>query len=220
MMNLSDGRAVINLQKLKAYGGGISGRFVANGRSGSSVGGKLQVDKVQVQPIIEGLLGVNPLVGVANVQVEFLGVASSQSEIMQSLSARGTFSMKDGYLSGVDLDRGNREANSADAIPRKTTAFNSLKATFEMADGALTTKSLALVGSDFAARGSGEIDFGNQTLNYHFVPTLLEENVGEVGQSDIHIVQGPWASPKYIVRPTSARSEGHLNGGVAPENLE
>ena len=50
-------RAVLDIARMAAYGGAVSGPFVINGRGGLSVGGDLSASGVAVQPLLKDAAG-------------------------------------------------------------------------------------------------------------------------------------------------------------------
>ncbi|APX10484.1 AsmA family protein [Tateyamaria omphalii] len=186
-------RMVFELREVAAYGGTLVGEFVVNNRSGLSVGGKMNMRGLALQPFLRDAADLEMLTGQANMDLNFLGVGQTVDAIMRSLSGGGSFNVAQGTIEGIDLDgllkfgRGNG----------RTTVFDAMSASYRMDGGNLFNDDLLVVLRSFEARGNGRIGLGQQDIDYLFTPTALK---GEDGP-DLAIpvrIRGPWADPKIL----------------------
>ena len=181
-------RMVFELREIQAYEGVVSGEFVMNNRSGLSVGGKLFVQQIGMQPLLRDAIGIERLTGSGDAELSFLGVGSSVDTIMRSLSGQGAIRIGAGTIKGIDLDRLMKTGNGSGG----TTIFDSLGATFTMNEGNLQNDDLLLALRNFEARGAGRIGLGAQDLDYTFTPVALKLNEGKGLAIPVRI-RGPWS---------------------------
>jgi AsmA protein len=185
---------VLELTKVTAYGGSVTGQLVANNRSGLSVGGDLRATNVGLKAALGELAGFEQLDGKADSEIKFLGVGGSVDAIMRSLSGQGTLEMGQGVISGFDLDKLMRSGDSSGG----TTVFDSLTASYTIAGGNLLNDDLLLKLPKIQADGTGRVGLGDQDIDYLFTPVLLRSDDRQ-GLSIPVRLKGPWANVK--IRP-------------------
>jgi AsmA protein len=184
-------RAVAELTQLSGYGGTITGRMVANNRSGLSVGGALTAEGLEMQDLLKDTAGITRFTGAADATLEYLGVGNSMHAIMNSLSGKGSLSMGRGTIQGIDLDKLMRSGLGTGG----TTVFDSLTASFTMDQGSLFNPDLLLKLPALSATGEGRIGIGPRDLDYLFTPQIESINSGK-GLAIPVRVRGPWSSPR------------------------
>ena len=184
-------RMVATLQEVMAYGGTVTGEFVANNRSGLSVGGRMTGTGLQLQGLLSDLAGITRLTGAAQAELQFLGVGQSLDAIMRSLSGKGAVSVGRGTIEGIDLDRLMRSGD----MGAGTTVFDSLTASYTMEGGNLRNDDLLMSLPAVEARGAGRVGLGARDLDYLFTPKALRVNDGR-GLSIPVRIRGPWSSPR------------------------
>ncbi|MCZ4366261.1 AsmA family protein [Sulfitobacter dubius] len=185
-------RMVFDLQDMNVYGGKVAGEFVMNNRSGLSVGGKLTAQSVQMRDLLEDTAGVTRFTGDGTAALSFLGSGQSLDAIMRSLSGNGTLSMGRGTIAGIDLDAllGSVDAEGG------STVFDSMEATFDIAQGVLRNDDLLMLLPNFNATGAGQVNLGARTLDYTFTPKALRVNASRGGLAVPVRITGPWADPQ------------------------
>lgn len=187
-------RAVLYLQDVAAYGGQISGDLVANNRAGLSVGGRLALQNVDMQALLQAMLGMGRLQATGQGQLQFLGSGASMAQIMRSLSGQGQLATGRGVISGFDLDRLMRGDTSGGG----TTVFDEMSASFAISGGVLRNDDFAMALPFASASGAGQIDLGAQRLDYTFTPRALQARGGKGLAVPVRLV-GPWAKPDIRV---------------------
>lgn len=190
-LNIERSRAVFTIRELAGYQGGFSGEFVMNNRSGLSVGGKLRGTGVEAKDLLTDLAGVDRLSGKADTEIQFLGVGQSLDAIAKSLEGSGRFGFGRGVISGIDLDKLMRSGDGTGG----TTIFDRLAATYSMQGGVLKNNDLALELPLLRASGEGRVNLGAQTLDYTFIPKLLENETRQGLAIPVQI-KGPWSNPR------------------------
>lgn len=187
-------RAVIDIERLEAYGGRITGDFVMNNRAGLLVGGRLNAADVDMQALLGAAAGLRRFKADGNARVEFLGVGNSIDAILRSLKGSGQLSTGRGVIDGIDLDRLMR----GDMTTGGTTVFDTMGASFAMASGVLTNKDLSLKTPIAKATGQGQVDIGQQSLDYTITPISITARDGR-GLAVPVRVRGAWSNPKISI---------------------
>ena len=197
LMTLERARAVFDLRELAVYGGGITGEFVVNGRSGLSLGGNLRFAGIDLQPMLRGLAGYDRLTGTGDVAVKFLAVGNSEAALMQGLLGSGTLSLTRGEVSGVDVPGMLRTLDTSYVGAGAKTVYDAVTGSFVVDGGVLANDDLVLDAPGLTASGRGTIGIGARDLDYRIRPTALADTAGAGGISVPLLITGTWANPKF-----------------------
>lgn len=190
-VTLERSRAVVGLQDVRAYDGRLSGEFVANNRSGLSVGGDLSAEGIDLERFLSGAMDITRFSATANGNLQFLGVGQSVHAIMNSLSGEGRIGTGRGVISGFDLDRLMRSGD----VTGGTTVFDEMSASFTMDAGNLYNRDLAMRLPLARAEGAGRVGLGARDIDYLFTPVLLEGETSRGLAIPVRI-RGAWADPR------------------------
>jgi AsmA protein len=190
-ITLDRSRAVVGLKDVRAYGGRMTGEFVANNRSGLSVGGDLSAEDIDLERFLSDAMGITRFSATGGGTVQFLGVGQSVHEIMHSLSGEGRIGTGRGVISGIDLDRLMRSGN----VTGGTTVFDEMSASFTMDEGNLYNRDLTMRLPLARAEGTGRVGIGARDIDYLFTPVLLEGDTTRGLAIPVRI-RGAWADPR------------------------
>lgn len=202
---LKSGRLDAALSQISLYGGNAQARLILDGAA--------QVPALQMTLDAKGFNGLRLLhdyagldrfEGIAGTSLNIAAKGRSQAELVSTLKGTGSFSFTNGAIRGIDVEAmvknvgtniltGWRQGSDA------KTPFNSLSASFTIANGIATTNNLNFASSVMTVSGGGAIDLPRQALNLKVSPNLnLAQAPGLdlAGLSVPIIVKGPWASPK------------------------
>jgi len=190
-ITLDRSRAVVGLQEVRAYDGRVTGEFVANNRSGLSVGGDLSAEGIDLERFLGDAMDITRFSATASGTLQFLGVGQSVHAIMNSLSGEGRIGTGRGVISGIDLDRLMRSGE----VTGGTTVFDEMSASFTMEDGNLYNRDLAMRLPLARATGEGRVGLGARDIDYLFTPVLLEGETRRGLAIPVRI-RGAWADPR------------------------
>ena len=221
LVTVDRARAVVDIREMQAYGGQISGDFVANGRGGLSVGGRLNFAGLQTEPLLTDLAGWDRLVSTGDFEIEFLGVGNSVDAIMKSLKGNGALELGKGELRGLDIAGMLRSLDPGYVGEGQKTIFDGMAGTFSIAGGVVSNSDLKLVAPYLTASGAGEIGLGDRTLDYRLRPTALAAADGTGGVMVPLLITGPWAKPRFRLDLESiAREKMEAEAKAAAARLE
>lgn len=192
-VTVDSARAVATILQAEAFGGALVGQFVANNRNGLSVAGEMDGKTVAIQSLLTDMAGFDRMRGAGNTQLSFLGVGQSVDAIMRSLSGRAALDIGQGDITGFDLASLFGGGDAVEAVgDRATTIFQSLEATFDIANGVMRNDDLLITANLFEATGLGEIDLGRQRVDYTLRPRVFENDL--TGGFSIPVrIEGPWS---------------------------
>lgn len=133
------------------------------------------------------------------------GRGASQAAIMKSLSGAGDFKLVDGQLSGVDLSAllsGLDQALANRSIPSgigpsQFTKFKDLIGLVKIQNGVASIDKFSLQGLGVLAEGRGQIDLGNQSIDFGLRPRLTGESASNIAAFGIPIeIKGGFGDAK------------------------
>ena len=187
-------RAVFDLREVAAFGGQVTGEFVMNNRAGLSVGGNLRTRGVDLLSLLTELAEYRRLQGLANADLQFLGVGNTLHDIMTSLRGEGALAFSQGEIIGFDLAGMLRNLDMSYMGEGNRTVYQSINGTFTIADGVLRNEDLRLEASRFSVTGRGQVGLGARNLDYRIVPAAVR------GDDTLRVplmITGPWDAPRF-----------------------
>lgn len=163
----------------------------------SEATGKLT--NVAARPALSDLAAVQSVAGIASGSFEFRTQGANWGEFVQGLTARGSFSVANGTLSGLDV---NDLASLVDApaLPLAPGAgsmpFGKLSATVTLDSGIIETKDAVVSGANYRIDVKGWASLASGLVNA--TATLAPPAVGSVPGKAIPIaISGNWRRPLF-----------------------
>ncbi len=196
-LKLQAGRAVVNLTKIEAYDGVITGKYVLNTRKTLSMSANIKASGIKLQPLLVNLTGFDRLIAKADMSFGVLTSGDSMDAMMQRLSGSGKISVGAGEILGLDLVGMLRNLDASYRGAGSRTIFSSISGSFDISGGVLNNKDLKFVNPIVTAAGDGQIGLGTQTLTYRITPVAFRNGAGKGGISVPVLLTGPWSKIKY-----------------------
>ena len=137
----------------------------------------------------QGLLGAvanfTKLSGNTGTTMSIKGAGRSQAEIMRSLSGDGNFELAEGVVTGVDVEQFTSNFSGIDSIlqtralpagigPSYNTPFDKIAGLFTVKNGVVTIGDFALTADNVLAEGAGNLDLGQQRVDFSLRPRLKD----------------------------------------------
>ncbi len=193
-VRLRGGALRLTLNKIRVYGGVITGVVSFTGGNAVSFNSDIKASGVQLEPLLGKLMDLHKLTGSGNTTLKMSGKGGSLYQIMHSLSGNGTLRIDKGSFKGIDLAAMMRNLKQAFGGFDGATEFTSLTGTFQMKKGVLQNVDMLMVSPLFKAEGKGRINVGDQNMTYTVTPSSLSENAKFSVPVDI---TGPWSNLKF-----------------------
>ncbi|HKJ71153.1 MAG TPA: AsmA family protein [Gammaproteobacteria bacterium] len=214
-----DGRGgQLRLHPLSArlYGGGYSGDVRLDARGDTPrVDLNEHLSGVAVGPLMEDAIGKAYFTGSGDVTADLTFRGAETGAMLRSLNGRGSYTLRDGTVAGVDLGRalsaaaaalgkGNGPSGKADG-----TAFRELKGTAVVKDGRVHSDDLSLRSSALDVAGKGFVDLPEARVDYGLSADIREgAGVRELQGLTVPIrIEGPVAGPRVKVDLAQAIKE-------------
>jgi len=211
------GIATLSPFSANLYQGSMSGTLKVDARATPSIAFKQNMKNVLVGPLLVDAIHNDMLSGMGTVNIDVTTQGNTVSMLKKSLSGNSSLNLADGALKGVDIAGSIRELKNkvnilktkdSNSDKAKKTDFSELTATFDIKNGIAHNEDLAMKAPVLRlAKGDskGDIDIGNEKINYLAKPTIVKSLKGQGGAdldslSGISIpvkITGTFSDPKY-----------------------
>ena len=218
-LGLKAGEGIATLSPFAAnlYNGSMSGTLRVDARATPSIAFKQNMKGVSVGPLMVDAIKNDMLSGTGTVNIDVTTQGNTVGALKKGLMGNASLNLADGAIKGVDIAGSIRELKNKVNIlgtketssdKNKKTDFSELTATFDIKNGVAHNEDLAMKAPVLRlAKGDskGDIDIGNERINYLAKPTVVKSLKGQGGAdldslSGIAIpvkITGTFADPKY-----------------------
>lgn len=211
------GVAMLSPFSANLYQGSMSGLLKVDARSTPSIAFKQNMKNVSIGPLLVDAINNDMLSGKGTVDVDVTTSGNTVGALKKALAGNSSLNLADGALKGVDIAGSIRELKNkvnilktkdASADKSKKTDFSELTATFNIKNGVAHNEDLAMKAPILRlAKGDsrGDIDIGNESINYLAKPTIVKSLKGQEGADLDSLVgfaipvkiTGTFSSPKF-----------------------
>jgi uncharacterized protein involved in outer membrane biogenesis len=216
-LKAGDGVATLSPFSANLYKGSMAGTLKVDARATPNIAFKQNMKGVSVGPLMVDAINNDMLSGTGTVNIDVTTAGNTVSALKKGLLGNASLNLADGAIKGVDIAGSIRDLKSkvnilgkkdASADKTKKTDFSELTATFDIKNGVAHNEDLAMKAPILRlAKGDsrGDIDIGNEKINYLAKPTVVKSLKGQGGAdldelSGIAIpvkITGTFADPKY-----------------------
>ena len=202
----------VNISPLSAnlYQGSMSGSIAVN--AAATVPGfaiRQSLSGVQLGPLLKDAADLDMVEGKGNVSLNMTTQGNTVSALKKGLNGTAALNLADGVIKGVDLTklvRGAQNLEQGGGIqtlkPGKDdkTAFNELKASFKVSNGVAHNDDLLVTSQSLRVTGNGDVNIGNDSVNYMAKATVAESVDGKGGSVTVPVqLNGPFTDLKFKV---------------------
>ena len=225
-LKISSRNGVLNLDpfSMSLYEGTVKSKATVDVRRNTpATKFSLQMNGVEVHPLLKDLKDKDFLEGSTRAQLALAMKGDSPEKIKQTLSGKGEFYIEDGAIVGVDLAAMARNVKSAFGLAGKEaqkprTDFAELSAPFTLTNGEFNTTNTSLKNPFLRLKAKGKADLVDETLDFRVKPKFVSTMKGQgdkTSQSGLSVpvlVTGTFSSPKF--RPDL---EGMIKKGLTED---
>lgn len=215
-LKASDGVATLSPFSANLYNGSMNGTLKVDARSTPNIAFKQNMKSVSISPLMVDAINNDMLSGTGTMNIDITTQGNTIGALKKGLAGNAALNLADGAIKGVDIAGSIRETkNKVNVFKKETgadkskkTDFSELTATFDIKNGVARNEDLAMKAPVLRlAKGDskGDIDIGNEKINYLAKPTVVKSLKGQGGAdlddlSGISIpvkITGTFAEPKY-----------------------
>ncbi|MBK7898305.1 MAG: AsmA family protein [Azonexus sp.] len=177
------------------YGGTLAGSIGVNANN-NEFAIKQALNNVAIEPLLKDALQKDPLEGRGTVNVDVTTRGDTVPALKKALAGSANLVLKDGAVKGINLAKtlrdlkgklGAKESATADADGREKTDFSELTASFRIANGVAHNEDLDMKSPFLRLGGKGDIDIGNDRLDYLAKVSVVASSKGQEGKDLDHL---------------------------------
>lgn len=204
-----NGQVIVSPVSANLYQGSVSGSIAINAAQkipGFAV--KQSLDSIDIGPLLKDAVNLDMLEGRGDVDLNITTQGNTVSGLKKALNGAVGINLADGAVKGINIARKLREfgkggSDTETANKSEKTDFSEMKATFKIKNGVAHNEDLSLKSPLLRLSGKGDIDIGNDSINYLAKATLAGTLEGQGGKDVVGGVtvpvrlSGPYTDLKY-----------------------
>jgi AsmA protein len=193
-VKLADGKLEISPHSAGLYGGTLAGTLTADA-NGNRIAVKESAQNVAIGALLRDVAQKDVLDGRGNITLDVQTAGGTVPALKKALAGSARIEMKDGAIKGVNLADSARNVKSALGAkqakpdPSQKTDFSEMSASFKIANGVARNDDLKAASPFLRLGGAGNIDIGNNGIDYLAKATLAATTKGQGGR-DVANVAG------------------------------
>ena len=193
-IKLADGKLDVSPHSANLYGGTLAGTLTADA-DGNKIKVKEAVQNVALGTLLRDIAQKDVLEGRGNVTLDVQSAGGSVSALKKALAGSARVEMKDGAIKGVNLADSARNLKAAlgakqtKADASQKTDFSEMNASFKITKGVAHNDDLKAQSPFLRLGGAGNLDIGNNGIDYLAKATLAATTKGQGGR-DVANVAG------------------------------
>ncbi|MBA3007538.1 MAG: AsmA family protein [Proteobacteria bacterium] len=208
----------VNLSPLSAnlYDGSMSGSLAVNAQATPIIAIKQNLTGINVAPLTKDAANLDTLEGRGNIGMDLTMQGNTVSEMKKAMHGIISVNLVDGSIKGINIAKHLRDAKNIlsmggastqtqSANNAEKTDFSELKATFKVNKGVAHNDDLSLKSPLLRVLGSGDINIGNDSMDYLAKATLANTLKGQGGQFNVSGItvpvraKGPFSDLQYTL---------------------
>ncbi|HEY6093919.1 MAG TPA: AsmA family protein [Gallionellaceae bacterium] len=194
----------------KLYQGSVDGSITLNAaQKVPSVAIRQSLDGVVIGPLLKDAVNLDMLDGKGDVNLNITTQGNTVSALKKALNGSAGVSLADGAVKGINIakklrefgGRGGDQTESANKAEK--TDFSEMKASFKIKNGVAHNEDLSLKSPLLRVSGKGDVDIGNDRIDYLTKATLAGTLEGQGGRDVVGgltvpvRLSGPYTDLKY-----------------------
>ena len=229
-LRLANGRLEISPHSAQLYQGSLAGALSADA-NGNRYTFKETLSAVNIGPLLKDVADKDLLEGRGNLALDVSAAGTSVGALKKALNGTARLDLKDGAIKGINLAETLRKAKSAlsargateqGASRQEKTDFSELSASFVIRNGVAHNEDLSLKSPFLRLTGAGDINVGNDSIDYLAKAAVVASASGQGGQDLANLkgvtvpvrLSGPYDALKYRI------DFGAMVGEVAKEKAK
>lgn len=221
------GLVVVNPLSANLYQGSMNGSLSVNAAATPVIAVDQRLSSINVAALTRDAAGFDTLEGRGNVGMSLSMQGNTVSSMKKALNGSLSLNLADGAVKGINIARKLRDAQSMlgksqtqAANQSEKTDFSELKATFKVNNGVAHNDDMSLKSPLLRLSGNGDINVGQDSMNYLAKATLAKTLEGQGGRDNVGgitvpvRISGPFSDLKYTL------DFGAMVGEAAKQKVE
>jgi AsmA protein len=211
-----NGLITISPLSTNLYQGSMNGSLKLNAQTTPHITINQSLNGINIAPILKDAVNFDTLEGKGNVALNLTAQGNTMSALKKALNGSMSLSLTDGAIKGINIAKTLRDAQGMLSMKGATaqthsvnkaekTDFSELKASFKVNNGLAHNDDLLLKSPLLRLKGNGDINIGNDTINYLTNATLAKTLTGQGGKDIVGGItvpvrlSGPFNNLKYTL---------------------
>lgn len=192
-MKLANGKLEVTPHSANLYGGTLAGALTAEA-DGNRIHIKETAQNVALGALLRDVAQKDVLEGRGNVNLDVTTAGGTVTALKKALAGSARVEMKDGAIKGVNLADSARNVKSALSAKQQKpdasqkTDFSEMSASFKIAGGVARNDDLKAASPFLRLGGAGNLDIGNNSIDYLAKATLAATTKGQGGRDVANVV--------------------------------
>ncbi len=193
-VKLADGKLEVSPHSANLYGGTLAGALTADA-NGNRIAVKESAQGIGIGALLKDAAQKDVLDGRGNITLDVQTAGGTVTALKKALAGSARVEMKDGAIKGVNLADSARNiktalgGKAAKPDPTQKTDFSEMSASFKIANGVAHNDDLKAASPFLRLGGAGNLDIGNNGIDYLAKATLAATTKGQGGR-DVSQVAG------------------------------
>lgn len=211
------GRVDVSPIAANLYQGTLAGGMSVQAAGTPVIAVKQNLSGINVGPLLKDAANFDSLEGKGNLSVDVNGQGNTVTAIKKALAGNAAIKLTDGAIKGINIAGSIRSAKaklgslkgeqSQAASQTEKTDFSELTGTFNIKNGVAHNNDLSGKSPLLRLGGEGNIDIGNEMLDYLVKATIVATTAGQGGKELMDLkgltvpvkLTGPFTSPQYKI---------------------
>lgn len=204
----------VNVSPLSAnlYQGSMNGSLSVNAQATPAIAINQKLTGINVAALTRDAADFDTLEGKGNVAMNLSMQGSTVSAMKKAMDGNMSLNLTDGAIKGINIAKKLRDAQgmlgkaqTQSANQNEKTDFSELKASFKVNKGVAHNDDLSLKSPLLRLTGNGDINVGQESMNYLAKATLAKTLEGQGGRDSVGgitvpvRVSGPFSDLKYTL---------------------
>lgn len=191
----ANGRLEVAPLAANLYEGSLSGALSVNAGS-HQIALKQTLNQVNINPLMKDALDKDALEGRGNVALDVTTAGTTVAAMKKGLAGTASLKLRDGAIKGINLAKkfretkalfGGRQDSVQQANQAEKTDFSELSASFHIARGVAHNEDLEMKSPFVRLGGAGDIDIGNEQIDYLAKASVVATAAGQGGKELEHL---------------------------------
>lgn len=213
----ANGRVDVSPIAANLYQGSLAGAMSVQSAAIPVITVKQNLTGINVGPLLKDAANFDSLEGKGNIALDVSGQGSTVSAIKKALNGNASIKLADGAIKGINIAGSIRDARAKlgslkgektqAASQTEKTDFSELSATFNIKNGVAHNNDLSGKSPLLRLGGDGNIDIGNENLDYLVKATVVATAAGQGGKELVDMkgltvpvkLSGSFTAPQYKI---------------------
>jgi AsmA protein len=213
----ASGRVDVSPIAANLYQGSLAGALSVQAAATPVIAIKQNLTGINIGPLLKDAANFDSLAGKGNLSLDVSGQGQTVTAIKKALNGTAAIKLADGAIKGINIAGSLRDAKaklgalkgekSQAASQSEKTDFSELAATFAIKNGVAHNNDLSGKSPLLRLGGEGDIDIGNENLDYLVKATVVATAAGQGGKELADLkgltvpvkLTGSFTAPQYKI---------------------